>query len=118
MVDRLGGVPADDRDVVTVMTATGEVERGDPCFLVALRRQARLVPGAAVHARVPRQELGDASGDGGQRVGRRRRVQVHVTAVKAVAARDQHLVADETDRQRRYLVDQGPAPSVTPTSRP
>src|SRR2546427_587809 len=52
MIDRFGGVPADNRDVVAV-TSAREGERRGACAFVIGGRDLRLVAGSAVHARVP-----------------------------------------------------------------
>ena len=59
VVDRLGGVAADDRHVVAVGGAPGEPQDRGARVLVGVGGDARLVAGAAVDARVPRQELVD-----------------------------------------------------------
>ena len=72
-VERVGGVPGEDHDVV----GAGADERGErrPGGLVGAGADGGGVPGAAVHARVERQQLCHPVGDGALRtpndVGRR-----------------------------------------------
>ena len=67
VVDGLGGVAADDRHVIAVDGAPGEPQHGGASVLVGVGGDARLVAGAAMHARVPGEELVDPGGDRGER---------------------------------------------------
>jgi hypothetical protein len=94
LIDRFGGVAADDRDVVAV-GATREVERGGAGFLVGGGRDLRLVAGSAMHARVPREELVHALDHRRQGRGRSGRVERQVRPFGTVDARHQLIGADQ-----------------------
>ena len=96
VVDRLGRVAADDGDVVACRSRPANAERRRACVLVGRGRHLRLVAGAAVHARVPRQEVVDPARDGGQRGRRGGGVEGEVRALDAVDARHELVVADES----------------------
>ncbi len=68
VVDGFGGVAADDRDV-GVGCSPGESEDRGTCVFVGVGGGAGLVAGAAMHARVPGDEVVHPGGDGWQRVG-------------------------------------------------
>jgi hypothetical protein len=57
VVDGFGGVPTHDGDVVAVGGATGERQCRAPCVLEGVCGEPGFVAGAAVHARVPGEEL-------------------------------------------------------------
>ena len=87
VVDGLGGVAADDGDVVAVGWSAGEAQGRRPGRLVGGGRPLRLVPGPPMDARVPGQELVHRLRDRREGAGRRRRVQAQVRTVVAVDAR-------------------------------
>ena len=94
VVDGLGGVAADDGHVVG-LGPTGEPQRRGAGLLVGGGSELRLPAGAAVHARVPRQELLHPSCDCGQRGSGRGGVERDVATIDTIDARDGHVVADE-----------------------
>ena len=106
MVERLGGVATQDGDVAVAsgrpLTAPGEGEGGVPGRLVGRGGEARLVPGAPVHARVRGYELLDGGHDGGERAGRGGGVEVHVAALDAVDTGDVHIVTHQPGRRVHY----------------
>ena len=96
VVDRLSGVATDDRHVVAAFAA-GEVESGLAGLFVARRRQLRLVPRAAMHTRIRRQELNDSIHHRRQRCGGSGGVEPDVASRLPVDAGHETLVADECD---------------------
>jgi hypothetical protein len=94
VVDRLGGVAADDRHVLAAGTPA-EVKNCRPRLLVGHRGELGLVPRAAVDAGVPRKELGNAVRDGWKGAARRSRVEVQVRSLEAVDARHSQVVTNE-----------------------
>ena len=100
VIDRFGRVPADDRDVTAGIGATRKAQHRGTRLLVSIGRTPGLVPGASVHARVPRQKVLYPRRDRRQCARGRRGIEVQVTARFAIDARDQQLVAYERHGER------------------
>src|SRR5690606_18771613 len=90
-VQRIGGVAREDDDLV--VGRADEARHGGAGVLVGGGADPRGVSGAAVHARVEGQQLGDAVGDGGQRRCTRRVVEVRVGAGTTLDERNLHVTS-------------------------
>ncbi len=96
-VERVRGVAREHDEVV--LARAHEVADHLACVLVCGRRHLGQVPGAAVHAGVEREHIGDVGGDRGERRRARRVVQVDRPRRSAVDQR--HLLSGADDRQQR-----------------
>jgi hypothetical protein len=94
VVDRFGGVAADDGNVVAPVSA-GETKRCRPGVFVDGGGQLRFTAGTTVHARIPRHELADPFEHGRQGGGGGGGVERQVAAFVSVEAGHGEVIADE-----------------------
>ena len=95
LVDGLGGVAHQDHHVVTAGRSLREAVHARARLLVGGCGATRLVARAAMHTRIPGQELVDPVGDRLQRGRRRGAVEVAVGAFETVEAGNRQVGADE-----------------------
>ena len=101
VIERFGGVAADDRHIVPGGPAAGagEAERRGACVLVSRRGQLGLVAGPAVDAGVPGHERFNGGEYRAERACRCGRVERQVRALCAVHAWHRHSVTHQRHRR-------------------
>jgi len=110
VVDGLGCIAADDRDVVAAF-ASCEGERRVAGALVRVRRKLGLEAGAAMDSRVGGEELLHATQHRFENAGGRGSIERYIREVLAVDARHEHPVTDQRDGKPRHNPSCPPMPT-------